>query len=302
MTAIPYIKSVDTRGLSDLMGSIAHIFYQRGATPTMIQRFVQTEAGQLASTACDMLGPKDYEKAIGHAESNVKTFLNSDFSEQAGEKKYTVFERPSQFGSSYTGWHWLTAGPHFLLGVKDEDYHPEAGGAEAIKMLRDQQARGNSRGKAYVRLGKVNSKQSAMHLNRTRVSRAGMASASRYIFDKIGEAKATFAATALKLLHKKRMPPWVRNKIPAVEENGKTIFDDTGLNDAGNPSISFGSAAPGVVSNPVMAGALADALKSREAKAAANLRKLIDGAIYDLNTGRIYKPKDSDFEPEEGWI
>lgn len=306
MTPELTISKVDTRGLSQVLAEMAGIFTARGGSASMIQQFIRSEAGQLAADAANILGPKNVTKAKDKAESNVKSLLNSDFSDQAGEAKYTTFTRTSQMESSYPDWHWLTAGPNFLLGVKNQDLRPDADGDEAMKIFRAAQKSG-ARGKSYVRIGThvgpKGNRQAVMQLNRVRVSKSAFAKVKQSIYAKFGEAKASFAATAIKLLPGKTFPAFVMDKLAAVEESGKTIFDDSGLSDAKNPSITFGSRAPGVESNPYMVDALQRAVKNREYRSAAKLEKLIKGAVYNLKTGQVYMPNRNEVsEPEEGWI
>ena len=287
-----HIKSVDTGGLTMFMKNMADMFYSRGADETIIQKFVEVETGQLAAQISDNLGPKSFQRAKAGAESNVSSFLNPQ------DSKFRSFSTDRQKNSRYNGFEWLFAGPNFLLGIKKEDNQV---GSDGIQLMRKGQSNG-ARGKSYVRIGThltpKGKHQAIIWLNRARVSKSSFASTKQYIFDRIGEAKASFASTALKLLSRKSFPGYVSNKIEQVESKDKVIYDASSIGSSTNPEITFGASAPGMLSNQSMVSAIDSAILTREAKSEKKLEQLIKGAAYNLNTGQVYKPSSESMEDE----
>lgn len=288
MTATPYIKSVDTRGLTQLVGEIASIFYARRATPNMVQRFVKTEAASLAGEIAHQIGPAGVEEMMEGITLDVKKILNRAFSDRNQSPNYSNLSETQQ-ESSIADFTWLAAGPNFLLGINNEDLQLQAGTDAAYEMFRVGQAQGG-RGAAYVPLGK-HYRQNVVRLNRTRVSIAAFNGVIARVKKTVGEAKAVFVSTCYKLGGRRRFRTWVTDKIEQAEEKEKVIFDEMGLKNAANPSITFGGDAPGFESNPKIRAAMDGAVKFREYQMTQRLEKMIRGAVMKINTGQVYFAK-----------
>lgn len=290
MTATPYIKSVDTRGLTALLQTVASIFYARGATPNMVQRFVKTEAASLAGEIAHQIGPAGVEEMMPGIKWDVKKILNRAFSDRNNSPNYSNLSETQQ-ESSIADFTWLAAGPNFLLGINDEDLQLQAGTQAAYEMFRAGQAAGG-RGDAYVLLGKQKrTGQNIFRLNRTRVSIAAFNGVLAKVKKTVGEAKSVFVSTCYKLGGKRRFPGWVTDKIEQAEEKDKVIFDEAGLKNAANPSITFGGDAPGFETNPSIRKAMDGAVKFREYQMTPRLEKMIRGAVMKINTGQVYFSK-----------
>jgi hypothetical protein len=130
-----------------------------------------------------------------------------------------------------------------------------------------------------------------LKLNRIVITPAAYAAMKREILERIGQLRASFAATTVALGLKKTVPAWVTKQISAVESNGKSVFNGSAMNHPTNPVIEFGSRAKGVVSNPIVADAIRGAIKRRSALLAAGMMRVLKGAAYNFNTGATYFPK-----------
>jgi len=202
----------------------------------------------------------------------------------------------------YSGFTWLTAGRKngsFLLGINNEDLQTRAGSDEVMKFYRTGQT-GRDRGDAYQRLGyrgtsKKNGgkgRQSVLRLNRIKVSKSSFNAVRRMIQEKFGQAKASFARTASILLPAKPIPGWIRKQFDAVVANGKTIFDDSQLAHPTNPSITFGSRAKGVQSNPGMARIINSAVEHRKYIITSTINKVFSDYTYNWKTGQVFRTRE----------
>ena len=278
------ITPIDSGALGDKLGRMAEVFYRRGAQPTALQRFVEIEAGQWAGDAADILGPKTESEGMDRVKSQVKGQLTT-------VPLYSNLDDDQQF-SKYGDFTWLQAGPNFLLGINDEDNQAGTSPEAALKMYRAGQ-KSTPRGSAQVRLGKIErTGQIAYRLNRVRVSKSTFAGVLDLLKGSFGKARASFASTTLALGLKRRFPPFVLRHIETVRGEGRAILENNVVGDPMNPNIVFGSTAPGVESNQKMVAALQDAATTRAAKAASKLRKIVAGAVYNINTGQVYRVED----------
>lgn len=280
---------IDMTGLNNFNSQLLGVLIGtgQGGDATML---VRTEAGQLANEIQGMLGPKTKSKADVGIKNNVQTFLNSDWSERSGRKKYSTFTSESQTESSHTGFRWLTAGPNWVLGIKDEDYQMEMSADVALKnYMKDKSQR--SRGKAYIELGTRSAKQGKhqhlLMLNRTRVTKSTFAGVVKAISQKVGQSRAAFAYAATQLLPGKSYPSWISKHFPGVD--GKAIFVDS--KSAEFPTVTIGSRAKGVNSNPYIVDKIARAVEARKRIMASKIKNILKGYSYNWKTGQTFRPQ-----------
>lgn len=264
--------------VSQLMGALLG----RGASRGDLHNALRVEAGQCAWRIADALGPKTKEAAKQKVETNVQTFFASN------EGKYSVFTEEAQsIGYAFPNTTWLTAGPNWLLGIDRHDVLPDISADEALRKYRTDQSQ-HSRGKAYIEIGR-RGKQHIIRLNRRQVSKQTYRGMISVIAQKIGTSRAAFAATAEALLTvKKRIPAWVKDKIPEAIAKGKAITDLNkffGL----SPEITFGSRAPGVESNPWIQKKIQAGMIGTSASLTKKIEKVLNGHTYNWNTGQVFR-------------
>jgi hypothetical protein len=249
------------------------------------QRFIKTEAGQLAWDISSQMGPKSLSKAGERIGWDMKRHLTT-------APKYISAEfndGRKQESESYSEFTWLTAGKgrngSFLLGINNEDMQMGATPDAAKKMLRVGQ-KGSDRGDAYQRLGR-RGKSAILRLNRVKISASTFSAVKKSMIAKVGQLRASFAYTASVCLPSKPIPGWIRKHFTG-RAGGKIIFSESGLNSA-SPSITFGSSAKGVQSNPYIVDKIARAVESRKYKMAEKIKKIVKGYTYNWNTGGVFK-------------
>jgi len=280
---------IDMTGLNNFNSQLLGVLIGtgQGGDATML---VRTEAGQLANEIQAALGPKTKSKADAGVKNNVQTFLNSDWSDRAGRKKYSTFTSESQTESSHTGFRWLTAGPNWVLGIKDEDYQMGMSADVALKNYMKDKAQ-RSRGKAYIELGTRSAKQGKhqhlLMLNRTRVTKATFTGVVKTISEKVGQSRAAFAYAATQLLPGKSYPSWISKHFPGV--NGKAIFVDS--KSVEFPTVTIGSRAKGVNSNPYIVDKIARAVEARKRIMASKIKNILKGYSYNWKTGQTFRPQ-----------
>ncbi len=280
---------VDMDGLNKFNSNLLGVLIGSGQGGD-IHRLIKTEAGQLADRVFRQLGPATEEAGQKSAESNIKNFLNSEFSERSQVEKYTVFEGRGQAHSSQGGFVWLTAGPNWLLGIDLKDYRPTASVSEALAIYYAG-AKDRGRGKAYVEIGARSAKgkhQRILRLNRTRVSKSAFDGVKKIIFDRIGELRACFAFTAQKLVESKSYPKWITRHFGSLSR-GKAVFNDSAMNHPTNPVIEFGAIAKGVQSNPFIVDKIARAVESQKHILVSKINKVVKGYTYNWNTGQVFR-------------
>lgn len=278
---------IDLTGLNNFNSQLLGVLIGtgQGGDATML---VRTEAGQLANEIQAQLGPKTKSKADDGIKNNVKTFLNSDWSERSGRKKYSTFLTEGQTESSHTGFQWLTAGPNWVLGIKSEDYQMGMSADVALKNYIKDKSK-HSRGKAYIELGTRNAKngkhQHLLMLNRIRVSKATFTGVIKSISSKVGQSRAAFAYAATQLIPGKSYPSWISKHFPTVD--GKAIFVDS--KSAEFPIVTIGSRARGVNSNPYIVDKIARAVESRKRIMASKIKNILKGYSYNWKTGQTFR-------------
>ena len=263
------------RKLRELQSALMH-------GPGSMAQVVSIEAGQLAWEIGEQIGPKTVKAGVAGIARDARQILNDT-------PRPSNLSHEQQFvNSKYGAFTWLQSGPAWLLGIRDQDDLREQSAAAVLNTYLD--LRGIPFEKTYEELGS-RGRQHVRRLNRKLVSPSSFAGAVKTLSQKIGQAKASFAITAAELIPFKRIPAWVRKQFPAVASNQKSIFNPAGLNHPTQPWIEFGSRAPGVEHNPFMRQKIQNAVTKRFHDLEAKVRKVLNGHIYNLRTGQVYRPR-----------
>ena len=291
----------DVRQLSQLMGSLKAAVMGNGATTGDCQDMLKTEAGLLAWDISEQLGPKTLAQGqAGITKDAKKVFFPV-------RNSIDWFEGTHKEGP-HEDFKWLFAtkrGPGMLIGANAEDILANADAGTLTKMFYEADrkrgaiwqdmgyyshhaADSTGRKRPHFRRMK-NSAQHAVRINRVVISESNFALLVKEVSKKLGQLRATFAATTVALGLKKRVPEWVMRQVAAVRGNGKSIFNDAGLRHPTEPFIEFGSRAAGVVNNPYIADKIHRGIEKSRFRIAAKLRKVINGYTYQFKTGQCYK-------------
>ncbi|MDE2102227.1 MAG: hypothetical protein KGL39_33585, partial [Patescibacteria group bacterium] len=233
-----------------------------GANDGQCKNMLKTEAGLLAWEISIQLGPKTLPEGKKSIEKDVASvFLPLTAHEP--------FEGDRQGHSSDFTWLFAYGGgktnfsqaPSFLVGAKTEDVRLYADNKEMENLFF---TRSRKRGSVWHDLGSFSHSapdksgrmrphfkrwrgmQHAIQINRVVVSKSAYQTLVRNVEARLGQLRASFAATSEALGLRKRIPTWVQKQIAKVKENGKHIFNDAGLNHPTEPFIEFGSRAKGV--------------------------------------------------------
>jgi len=278
MNASPLNTTVDMTGLNEKLGNLLGALIGTGQKGD-IHTFLRTEAGQLAWDISNAVGPTNAESARdGVSKSMAYVFRTEPSSNLDRDQRYSS---TADFTWIYS---WSKNGGG-VIGVNDEDNQTRAGAGELETMLRA--GLKHKRGKAYIDLGK-RGKMHIMRLNRIMISKSGWNGLAKKIMDSTGQLRASFAATAERCGIKKRIPAFVRRHITGGMSK-KSIFDDSAMNHPTNPSITFGSTAKGVFSNPYVEGKIAKAVANRKHILIKKMNQIIAGHTYNWNTGQVFK-------------
>ena len=293
--------SQDATRLTQQVSTLKAWLLGTGATDGQCKDMLKTEAGLLAWEISEQLGPrtlpegkakveKDVSKVFFPIDENVPYFTGSKMGKQ--EDLQWLFA----YGGKPAGKE-----ASFLVGAAPEDII-----TDRATDLRDIFYRANrDRGPAWQDLGERiptevgktrrykswRGRQHAIKINRVVVSRAAYDRLVRIVQAKLGELRASFARTAEAFNARKRIPVWVTDKIGETTWNGKSIFNDAGLNHPTEPFIEFGSRAKGVESNPLVRDRIHAAFVKRSFALAKKVKDLASGATYVWNTGQTYFPK-----------
>lgn len=251
-----------------------------GASQSQLVEFVRNEAGHLALAIARAVGPADLPSARAKADRQIKGQLTA---EDWMDPNVSFNEH-----SDLPAFKWLSAGPNFLTGIDDKDDLRGVDGEYVYKQFRSNQAAG-PRGNKYVKLGK-RGHQTIQRLNRLLSSVPVFNLVRRNLQNRFGILKASFSACANLLGVTGRMPGWVTKHYGKAGED-KSILHEEGLAEPGSPWLEFGSFAAGVVENQHIQEKIQGALKFREKILNDKFQKLMEGYVYNFNTGQIYKPK-----------
>ena len=273
-SSVEYDMSELTKLISSLWFAIAG---STGADGDM-QSLLKTEAGQLAWEISEQIGPKTLAEGNRKLEKDMRRTF---FPLASGPAEQFVGRQ----GKSNDLWlfSYSKNGNSFLVGAHQFDI--VGNGTNLKPILYGDNAR---RGAAWGRVGN-RGRQGVIVLNRKVVTESAYANLVASIRKGFGQARASFARTAMELVPKKRIPAWVSAQIQATIGNGKSLFDITGLNSKTDPFIEFGSRARGVVSNPKIADKIHNATKTRMMIVADKLKKVISGYKYQWDTGQCYQ-------------
>lgn len=272
------LVAYETANLEKKLSELVGILIGRGVAKGDVQRALEVEAGQCAWRIAQQLGPSSSATATRRLNSEMSRYVTSrpTWSNLDENQKY----------SSTSDFTWLYAGPRFVAGINDEDDQTDLSVSDAVKLYSDARKL-PSRGNAWITLGK-RGKQAILRVNRIHLKQATLSGVRLVIASKFGQSKATFVRTAMRYL-RRSFPAWVTRQVPTVIENGKAILDESQLRSS-IPSITFGSRAPGVESNPKMVKAIQNGVKQSEKTLAAKVRKMFAGQTYNWNTGQVFKP------------
>ena len=279
--------SVDLSGLNYSLGELSAVLAVDG------RQLVRVQAALLAADIADSLGPKNISRGNSSVLSGVKKNffpLKSSIVPFFGT------------GAGKGDIHWLFGTKKkikALVGADPMDVRLDASAATMQKLR-------SKRGKAWVDLGeyshtttdshgiarkhytKFNQSQHAYRLDRVIVTPGAFKEFVRRGQAFVGQLKASFAYTAQQLGRPERRQ-WVSRHFP-TKAGGKAVLIDATAN-AGIPSITFGSKAKGVVSDPQIALVINSRVKYRAKIISESVKKVLQGYTYDFNNGRVFKPR-----------
>jgi len=290
----------DLSKLTQQVSTMTAYLMGAGANEGECRQMLKSEAAQLAWDISEALGPRTLEKGKTGVEKDARRVF------------FPMSPDVPMFGGSRSGtqgdMRWLFAykknGASFLVGAEPEDVLSSPGDLRDVFYGANRQ-----RGAAWLDLGEFTheskdssgrmrphykafrGRQHAMKLNRIVVSSAAYQRLVKVVQAHIGDLRATFARAAVDLGIKKRIPAWILKRVGAVTENGKSIFNDSGLNDPTDPWIEFGSRAKGVTSNPHIVEKIQHVIAARSKTMAKKLKDIASGAKYVFETGQVYFPK-----------
>ena len=274
------ITGVDTSNFDRAMADLVYAFKNNGAG-SVLGDFVQQQAGALANEIATRIGPRLKSRQEAAMKEKVHVFIDY-IGGAGGAYMLSGKQRGGQNGVA-----WLRAGPTFLEGAFTEmDRTLDA--AYAYNTFLDGRRHGFSKKAIKGRHGK----QGVRIHQKPVFMRWAFNQAVGALVRRGGRAKASFVATAQRLIPLKRYPAWVTDRIPEVESEGKTSVEIR--LDGDNPQVTFSSSVPGVQSNPRFLGIFQAALDGRARVMATTLRKMMGGFHYNVATGQVFKPKVKD--------
>lgn len=265
------------RKFSELMG----VLVGKGQ-PGDLGKAISVEAGQCAFKIAAQIGPRSSAEATRRLNKDLKQYLTT-------VPRYSNLSESQQY-SSWGDFKWVQAGPHFVLGIATEDDQINADASQVLEIYHASRANHLKLGPAYQIFGRIKKgHQFAIKMNRTRVSPATFKAVRTAIAERFGQSKAAWLRVAQKYLPNRRLPGWVTAQIERVIANGKSVLIPQYL-ETTRPSITFGSRAPGVESNPKMRAAIAAGALASRKTLEAKVRKVIAGQTYNWNTGQVFRP------------
>lgn len=271
----------DISGLVDKTSKMIGALFGNGSTIGECQKALMVETGQLAGRMGDAAGPSTISGGMKAIDKEIKGHLSI-----IPEINLT----DDQQYSSHGDFTWLYASPNALVGINDEDNFTKAGNEESLNVFlssRKLQPRGNS----YVEIGK-RGKQRLMRINRVAVKRSQFNYVRKAMSDRVGQLRAAFYRIAKRYVPSKRVPGWVAKKFEAVEANGKSTLNESGLREGVESFIEFAIRSPGVVSNEILSSKFQGAIRGAQESIASKLNKIAKGAKYVFETGQVYFEKD----------
>jgi hypothetical protein len=262
------VEQVDVSGLGFLMNGINHALIGTGGDGDL-SKLTKDETRLLAVEIAGQVGPRTQAVGEKKIKRDVAHFLTTAFENIEGEHRR---------GDGVT---WITAGPHFLTGVRTEDYFGDQVDPDMIRgktVTSEYQSRVHESRPRYVELGTRGS-QHVRLLDRMVVSQSGKAAILARLYSHVGRMKASFMATAIALGHT-TCPQWIRRHIPSP----KSILDQSQMTHVASPSITFGSTSRGVGN---FKPNVKRAVKNRAAKMKVKLRNILFGISNDVHAKRV---------------
>lgn len=287
-------SEIDLDGLNKFNSSMLGALIGTGqGTMGDAQRFIATEAGQLAWDISQALGPKTLKAGKDKiAKAARAVFFPINVPVFTGAKA----------GSGDMKWLFASQKNNsMLVGADREDVQPNLAGAE----MQDAFKRASrKRGAAWQNLGTVTrysldksgrmrphySRRGTQHvfrINRIVVKPGALSALVKITSQKTGQLRASFGYAASQLVPSKRIPAWVAKHFP-TKANGRAIYNNQ-LLAAENPYIEFGSSAKGVNSNPYIVDIIARTVARRKEIIRGKVKKIVQGYTYNWNTGQVFR-------------
>jgi len=280
--------TVDLSGLNYSLGELAAVL------KTDSRQIVRTEAALLAGDIADGLGPQNISRGNSSVLRGVK-------------KSFMPLKRGIQpffgTGAGKGDMHWLFGTKKnisALVGADPVDVRLDANAGTMLKIRKFRkgaawQDLGNfshltsdARGRKRRHYTKFNGSQHAYKINRAIVTPEAFKDFLERGKKFVGQLKASFSYAAQQLGRPERRQ-WVSRHF-SDKAGGKAILIDASNTD-GIPSITFGSSAKGVVSNPKIAAVIQGRIQYRSKLLAEKVKKVLRGYSYDFNNGRVFKPR-----------
>ena len=280
----------DMSNLSEKISELGGALLGRGASLGDLQQLLRIETGQMAARIGDSLGPKNKKSYRSMIKSEVRPHLTSVPMDTNIDDKHSR-------NSKKSGFTWLIAGPEYLVGINDEDNLVGIDGESALKLLRASQ-KNKSRGDDYVNIGSRGS-QDVKRLNRIRISRQSYNYILSTIEQRFGKLRACFYRVALEYIPNKRVPAFVKKKVPAMISSGKSTLNESLVGGADQSFIEFGVTAPGVGgSNAKITAKISGAVDRSSKVLIEKVRKILNGYSYDWKTGGVFYSRVKDISEE----
>jgi hypothetical protein len=276
-----------TRGIQQALIGMGH----EGDATVLV-----TQSAKLLSWECSrQLGPKTEGKGKSKIARDLMKVFHPMVNSKTGSA-WDIFDDPKDGGNN--GTTWLYAGPTYLVGVKNEDYFPDAE-ESALEAIYNREGRGGStRGVAwkdqgvrrdgFIFKGKYRASHGRQHvflLDRIAVKKTPFNALLKKLAGRVGRMRATFAYCAAQF-GMTGIPQWISKQFDSVAADGRAIFDKSALEDPVRPTIVFGSRAPGISKFKEKIDA---AIKRREKQMATHLRLILNGYVQDANAHRPIK-------------
>lgn len=256
----------------------------RAIVPQDEKEFIVDETARLA---------EECARQLSYRQAHKKGSLDKDIRKVFSPRPKRMLPLSSQSGTK--GMRWLSAGPDFLLGVKEHRYHDTDSAADMAKLFyksklpeeryKDLGTHGQS-GKWNFRKGKAYGSQKVSELQRIVVRRGVYQQFRRDLQARYGRLEASFALTAKKLRGTSaKVKAYIARHLTG--EALPNITDLTRLGQKGSPSITFGSFAPGVEGFEFE---IQRAVDIRVDKMERRHALILNDYVKDVNAGRAPKP------------
>ena len=272
----------DISNLSEKISELSGALLGRGASQGDLQQLLKIETGQMAFRIGDSIGPKTQSSYAKMIRAEMRPHLTSN-------PLAPNLDSDQQY-SKVAGFTWLAAGPRFLVGINDEDNSVGLSGNSALRLFREMQ-KTPPRGDAYVEIGQRGD-QHLFRMNRVRVSPATLNYVRAAIQKQFGKLRACFYRVALEYIPNKRVPAFVKEKVPAMISSGKSTLNESMVSGADLSFIEFGVSAPGVGgSNAKITAKISGAVNRSSKVLLEKVQKILKGYSYDWKTGGVFNSR-----------